>query len=352
MNQPTPTAVTASTVPLFNAKGVALWADDPLLLGRIAIRADVNPRLFNGAVVLDGDNWPRRLETLLESLSAPERQLLRAAAVDDQGAYNPWKSLGLDPFRYKMATDWFPDLVNGAGLTPFYQPIVRVETAKVLGFEALIRGTVEGELKAGGDIIDTARAHNALSQLDEHARVVAVSEGVPRLEPDEKLFVNFLPLTIRDPRTAFDSVWEALRAAGAEPSCLVFEVVESEAFPDLKVLKSIVEEIRGRGSKVALDDLGTGNAALVYVDELVPDYIKLAKGLIPDYPHQRDLLLVRGLVDHAHLRGIQVIAEGMETVRQWQAVVSLEIDFVQGWLVGKADAVPRRDLGVERLLAA
>jgi EAL domain-containing protein (putative c-di-GMP-specific phosphodiesterase class I) len=342
----------APPVPLFNASGVALWADDPVLIGRMALRAEVGARLLNGAVVIDGEDWRYRFERLVESMTWGERRQLRAAAVDSGGVFNAWKSLGIDPFLYKLTTHWFPELVNSRSLTPFYQPIVRVETGTVLGFEALIRGTMDGEMKAGGDIIDAARAHNALFQLDEQARVAAVAAGVPQLEAGEKLFVNFLPLTIRDPASAFELVWEALRKAKADPSCLVFEVVESEAFPDIAMLKAIVSEIRARGAKVALDDLGTGNAALVYVDELLPDYIKLAKGLIPDYPHQRDLLLVRGLVDHAHLRGIKVIAEGMETIRQWQAVVSLEVDYVQGWLVGKADAVPRRDLGVERLLAA
>jgi len=159
-------------------------------------------------------------------------------------------------------------------------------------------------------------------------------------------------MTVREPVAAFAPVWEAAEAVGADVRRLVFEVVESEAFPDIGHLRRMLDELRSRGTKVALDDLGTGNSALTYIDELAPDFIKLAKGLIPEHPKQDDLLLVRGLVDHAHLRGIRVIAEGIETQRQFHAVQSLDVDYIQGWLVGKAEATPRRDLGMDRLRAA
>lgn len=339
-------------VATFDAHGVAIWCEDEQVLARLEGERALGLRRHEESLVLSGAAWRDRLEMLGAMLSATERRMLRATAVLPSGRFCPWRSLGFEHFCFKVATNWFPQMVNGGDLVTFFQPIVRVVTGDVLGFEALVRGHVQGELKPGGAIIDAARVHNALYQFDEVCRLTAVHVGVPQLLEGEKLFVNFLPGTVRDPIKAFDSVWNALAASGADPSCLVFEVVESEAFPDLEFLKVIVSEIRRRGSKVALDDLGTGNAALVYIDSLVPDYIKLAKGLVADYPRQEDLLLVRGLVDHARLRGIRVIAEGVENLRQWQAIVSLDIDYVQGWLVGRPEAEPRRDLGMERLLAA
>lgn len=307
---------------------------------------------YDGAIVVDGSGWLDSIETLIAQADPADVRGLRAAAIAEDGSFNAWRACGIEAFRLRCRTPWLPTLINGGGLRPFFQPIVSVGSETILGYESLVRADVDGRLRSGGEIVDAARAHNALFQLDEMARVDAVRIGMPKLREHEHLFVNFLPLTVREPSVCFAPVWEAARAVKADLSKLVFEVVESEAFPDLKHLRAILEEFRSQGSKVALDDLGTGNSALTYIDQLAPDYIKLAKGLIPEQPRQEDLLLVRGLVDHAHLRGIRVIAEGIETERQFHAVQSIDVDYIQGWLVGKPEAEPQRDLGMQRLRAA
>jgi len=334
-----------------DAEGVALWSEDEAVLGRVrAIVKDSSSR--DGALVVTSQRWLEALETMIAVADPNDLRMLRAAAVLADGSFNAWRACGVHAFQLRCRTPWLPPLVNRGGFRPYFQPIVNVDTGGILGYESLVRAEVDGRLMNGGEIIDAARAHNALFQLDEQARVDAVRIGMPKLIEREHLFVNFLPMTVRNPSVCLASVWDAAKSVNADLTRLVFEVVESEAFPDLKHLRAILDEFRQRGSKVALDDLGTGNSALTYIDELAPDYIKLAKGLIPEQPRQDDLLLVRGLVDHAHLRGIRVIAEGIETERQFHAVQSLDIDYIQGWLVGKPEAEPRRDLGMERLRAA
>jgi EAL domain-containing protein (putative c-di-GMP-specific phosphodiesterase class I) len=210
------------------------------------------------------------------------------------------------------------------------------------GFEALARAEVDGQLKNGGDLVDAARAHSALFQFDQIARTHAIRSCGPKLQGDEKLFVNFLPMVIYDPKICLRTCREAATEAGVDLSSLVFEVVESEEFPDINHLKTILEHYQENGAGVALDDLGTGQTALSYIEELSPDYIKLAKGLVPEKPRFSDLHLVRGIVEHAKRRGITVLLEGVETEDQLSAAQDLGIDLIQGWLTGRPAAEPVR----------
>lgn len=245
-----------------------------------------------------------------------------------------------------MRTAWLPDMLNTDAFEMHYQPIALVDGRATFAFEALIRGRSPERAVSGQDILNAARAHDALLQFDQRARCKALREGARRLFGEEMLFINFLPLLMYDEAHGRRVEWDMLSRCGLSPRRVCFEVVESEQFPDLPKVRRVVDVFREHGARIALDDLGTGHAALSYIDELQPDYIKLAKGLIPLQPRQEDLLLVRGLVDHAHLRGIRVIAEGIETWRQFEAAEALEVDLVQGWLIGAPAAEPERNLGI------
>jgi EAL domain-containing protein (putative c-di-GMP-specific phosphodiesterase class I) len=295
-----------------------------------------------GVFRIDGTDWPERLESIVDDLSPIERTSIRGAYLDGSGNCDPWKAVNADSLLIQARSAWLPGVLNERRLVSHLQPIVRASDRSTFGYEALARAEVGGQLKSGGDLVDAARAHNALFQFDQIARTHAIRSCGPKLQGDEKLFVNFLPMVIYDPKICLRTCWEAAQAAGIALSNLVFEVVESEAFPDIAHLKRILEYYQEQGAGVALDDLGTGHTALSYIDELSPDYIKLAKGLIPDQPHRGDLHLVRGIVDHARQRDITVLLEGVETEAQLSAAQDLGIDLIQGWLTGRPAAEPVR----------
>ena len=101
---------------------------------------------------------------------------------------------------------------------------------------------------------------------------------------------------------------------GADIARLVFEVTEAHAFPDLKLLRRILDRYRAQGARVALDDMGSGHTSLLYLSALQPDYVKLDRGLLsglsPDDPR---VPLLGAMIRYAHDLGIRVIAEGVES---------------------------------------
>jgi EAL domain-containing protein (putative c-di-GMP-specific phosphodiesterase class I) len=323
------------------SQGIALWSDSPVVGSKLAATLpmqDDAPGVFR---ILSTD-WTERLESILDSLSPLERNTIRGAYLDGSGKCDPWKAVTAESLLIQARSAWLPGVLNERRLVSYLQPIVRSSDRSVFAYEALARAEVDGQLKNGGDLVDAARAHSALFQFDQIARTHAIRSCGPKLEGDEKLFVNFLPMVIYDPKICLQTCWEAAQDAGIALSSLVFEVVESEAFPDIAHLKRILEHYQEQGAGVALDDLGTGHTALSYIDELNPDYIKLAKGLVPEQPRFSDLHLVRGIVEHAKRRDITVLLEGVETEDQFSAAQDLGIDLIQGYLTGRPAAEPVR----------
>lgn len=337
-------------VPELDIQGVAIWSEQPTISGKLAEsfeRIEGTPAYRTRP----GADWLEQIRASVMTLSPLELGSVRGAVISADGRFDPWQASPIDTLLDRIETPWFPGVLNSGGLKPHMQPIARTSDGSIFAFEALARAEVGGELKNGGQLVDAARAHHALFQFDQIGRTTAIRSCGPKLIGDEKLFVNFIPMVIYDPTICLRTCWQAADEAGVPLSKLVFEVIESEQFPDMEHLRRILTTYREKGAGVALDDLGTGYTALSYIDELHPDYIKLAKDLIPLEPRREDLSMVRGIVEHAKRAGITVLAEGIETEAQLQAARDLGIDLVQGWLIGRPAAEPVRT-GLQQRRAA
>lgn len=284
-----------------------------------------------GLCVAAGDGWVARLRAIASQMRPTERASVRVAGIHPGGEYSAWSTVTLDDFLAKVDSPWFPQVLNQGSLTMHFQPIVDLDTGATFAFEALTRATLGQRTYGAGEVIAAARGHQAIFQFDQVARREAILQGFPNLRPGERLFINFMPQVIYDPEVCLARTWAAAKQVGCKLSSLVFEVVETEDFPDLDHLRTILDAYRSRGAEVALDDVGTGKTALSYIDELKPNYIKMARDLLPLRPSPKDLSIVAGIVDHAHHRGIKVLMEGIETEEQVFAAQTLGAEFGQGF---------------------
>ncbi len=289
---------------------------------------------------LEGPGWCDRLAALLDALSYSERAALLAAPLSGRSA---GVALPVADVLTRARTEWLPDLLNGSALYPHLQPIVSLTDGRTYGYESLLRGEVGGRELNGGEIFAAARAHGAVFTLDLKGRTVALEQGMPKLIDDEVLFVNFTPTAIYDPQVCLRTTWAIARRLGLSMERVCFEVVETEQYPDVTFLRRILDEYRGQGAMVALDDLGAGHSSLTYLDELRPDVVKLDRALISgidaDSPRQR---LVGALIDYAHELDVRVVAEGIETEAELAAISDLGADLGQGWYLGRPAPDPVR----------
>jgi len=237
---------------------------------------------------------------------------------------------------------WLVELLAEHRLVTHFQPIVRTtDPEEVFGYECLIRGIDDsGALISPAELYDVGRDANLLYQLDRAARLQHIS-ATKRYGLRTAVFINFNPTAIYDPEFCLRSTIAAIKATNLAPEQFVFEVVESDRIADLERLPQVLDVYRREGFRVALDDLGAGYSSLNLLSTLKPDFIKLdmhlVRGIDTD-PYKNEV--VSALITAAHNLHIKVVAEGVETVGEWNRVAAAGADYTQGYLFGKPDATP------------
>jgi len=226
-----------------------------------------------------------------------------------------------------------------------FQPIVGVQAHQIVGYEALSRGRDRhGEIITPYQLFSYARQTDSIFYLDRLARETAIRSAA-KVDIEGRLFINFLPNAIYDPRQCLKTTLAIADASGFDPSRIVFEVSESEQIVDFSHLKTIFRYYRSHGFQVALDDVGSGYAGLNTLIGLVPDVIKLDRDLIHDIDQWRfQRAIAAGLIDAARGEGIEVVAEGVETVAELACVVDLGVTLIQGFVFAKPAADPLRSI--------
>ncbi|MDV6374558.1 EAL domain-containing protein [Deinococcus arenicola] len=329
-------------------EGLALYAASSHLRRKLHLLLEAHHLAFElhgPAFVVAADSFTA-LNVLVDSFSMTERHELMSTPC--QGSQpDPWQTAPLVQWLHRLNTPWF---VGAAQHLHFeIQPIVGLGTMQVYGHEALVRARWNGQHLGAPALLNAAAAHGQARAFDAQARRNAITQVYPMLPPQQRLFVNFSPSVVYNPEICLQTTFEACREVGADLSRLVFEVTESEAFPDLKMLRRILQRYRAEGAQVALDDLGAGHTSLLYLAELQPDVVKLDQALIRGL-HADDarLPLVEALISYAHALGIQVVAEGIETADELALVMELGSDYGQGYYLGRPAANPVADLPISR----
>ncbi|WP_229776576.1 EAL domain-containing protein [Deinococcus ruber] len=278
-----------------------------------------------------------RLAAVLNAFSRIERAELLAMPWY-AGHLDAWQVAPLTQWLQRVTTPWF-DTVSDH-LTFHFQPIVQLRTGAVYGYEALVRAEQHGQHRGAELLLQAAAAHGQARAFDAQARKTAIRQGYPQLQADQQLFINFAPGVVYNPDICLQTTFATCREVGADFSRLVFEVTESEAFPDLTLLRSILERYRQEGAQVALDDLGAGHTSLNYLSELKPDIVKLDRGLVSGlHREDRRVPLITALIGYAHDLGIRVVAEGIETPDELAQIIALGADYAQGYFLGRPSPV-------------
>ena len=239
------------------------------------------------------------------------------------------------------------DAVAQGRILPFYQPQIDLESGAIDGFEVLARWDhpARGILPAGVFLLalqdpETARQIGEAvlaGVLADRRRWLDEGLAVPRL------WLNLAPGVFRDPLFA-DGLLERLRIAGLSPAQFGVEVTENvlltrqgdQAGPAL-------HRLRGAGISVALDDFGTGYASLTHLRRFPVDVVKIDRSFVARIGEQgEDAAIVRAVVALTAELGLDVVAEGIETLPQQEFLRAQRCRFGQGYLY--APAVAARDV--------
>jgi EAL domain-containing protein (putative c-di-GMP-specific phosphodiesterase class I)/GGDEF domain-containing protein len=219
-------------------------------------------------------------------------------------------------------------------ISTVFQPIVSLADGATLGFESLSRFRAEPARPPDKWI---AEAHAVGLGLEIEVECVRrACRHRDTIPGDAYLSVNMSPEAI-----LFPEMDEALGTGSLEG--LVIEITEHEAVGDYARLASRLADYRGRGALVAIDDTGAGHASMRHVTQLAPDYIKVDRSLIHDlHLDHAKRALVRSMVTLEKELGASVVAEGIESAEELQALRELGVPLGQGFLLARPrpEAVP------------
>ena len=241
------------------------------------------------------------------------------------------------------------EVLERRALATLFQPIFSFGEARVLGYEALVRGPEGSVVETPFELFGAAEREGRLIELN----IVCIQEvlrafarrGLPGL-----LFLNISPQLIV--QKGFDQARAArfLDALGVEPRRVVIELTEDATF-DFALVHESLMLYRAMGFRVAIDDLGEGFSSLRLWSELGPEFVKADKHFVTGIAHDAvKLQFLRAIQHIAESSGAAVIAEGIESGDDFRLVKEIGIALGQGWFIGRPEAAPRTE--VSRAAAA
>jgi EAL domain-containing protein (putative c-di-GMP-specific phosphodiesterase class I)/ActR/RegA family two-component response regulator len=210
-----------------------------------------------------------------------------------------------------------------------YQPIVRFEAKEVYGYEALMR-TTEPTLPHPGAVLDAAERLGRLRELGRAVRDKA-AEGFANAPAGATLFVNLHTLDLSD-----DGLLAVTAPLTKIASRVVLEITERAALDEVKDARARVAALRAIGFRIAIDDLGAGYAGLTSFAQLQPEVVKLDMSLVRDVhkePTKRKL--IHSMTQLCREMGMLVVAEGIETQDERDALSGLGCQLLQGYLFAR-----------------
>lgn len=226
-------------------------------------------------------------------------------------------------------------IVSEERLLTAFQPIRSLATGNVIGAEALSRFATEDG--SGPEYwFQEASAVGLGSEL-EFAAMTSALMSARNLPDHVYVALNVSPQTCVDP--ALLAFVDNMPLA---PDRIVLEMTEQAPVDDYDELTAALAPLRSRGVRIAIDDAGSGFASMRHVLQIRPDIIKLDRTLISgiDRDSYKDALGA-AIVDFANRTGATIVAEGIETHAELEAVTALGMTAGQGYLLGRPSVSPK-----------
>jgi diguanylate cyclase (GGDEF)-like protein/PAS domain S-box-containing protein len=242
--------------------------------------------------------------------------------------------------RLQLEVDLREALARGQ-LGVHFQPVLELVSQRVVGVEALARWShpVHG-LIPPVEFIRLAEETGLIDPLwrtvlnQACARVRTWQARIPGFS-ELSVAVNLSPWQLEDARCV-DDVSDALRASGLRPADLILEVTESALMRDLDVAAAHLTRFREMGVRLSLDDFGTGHSSLSQLKDLPIDILKVDRSFVSAMCQDRIAADLLSLIVHlGDALGVDVVAEGVESVDQARALRRLGDMYVQGYLYSK-----------------
>ena len=274
----------------------------------------------------------------LRVLGSVEKPLTRDKLEDVLARFGDHAGEQLDESEVDFTIPALLEALEQGEIRPWFQPQVEFGNGKVVGVEALARwerpdGSVVRPVLFVPLLEREGRA-SALTErmLDEGCRWLQRwgRDGV-RL----KLSVNVSPLALADPQAA-DRYHAIVENHAVGPEDVVLEITESSVMTDAARGLGVLARLRLKGFGLSIDDFGTGYSSLAQLAQVPFTELKIDKEFVfSAHSQPRKRAMVEASLDLARKLHLATVAEGVETIEDWQLLAELGCGVAQGWLIGR-----------------
>jgi len=215
------------------------------------------------------------------------------------------------------------------------QPIVNIHTGMCVGFEALLRNVEQTGFPSIQGFLDGAYCAGVLAAVGSMLRRKAIGKfATTGLADRTRLFFNLDNRELESGDFRSEDTAQTLATHGLSAGTICFELSERHEFPAFQNPLAAFAKLRRHGQKLAIDDFGTGFSGLQLLCAAEPDFIKIDRFFVSDIATDpRKRLICTSIVGIAHVLGISVIAEGVETLQEFFICREVGFDLVQGFFV-------------------
>ena len=218
-----------------------------------------------------------------------------------------------------------------------FQPIIYSHTGKLYAVEALIRNVqnIPG-LNAIDDLFNMAFNDDYLYELDLQLREKAIKKFSNIAIENLRLFYNLDNRIIYNKNLSSGNTSKILKKYKLNKSAICFELSEKGTAIEQNALSTMIQRYKENGYSIAIDDFGIGVSGLKLLYFSEAHIIKLDRFFISNIDQDsKKKLFCSSIIEMAHIMGMQVIAEGIETVKEFYTCKDIGADFIQGYLVQK-----------------
>jgi diguanylate cyclase (GGDEF)-like protein len=281
--------------------------------------------------------WPDHGDDLTAVLKAADAALYAAKndpeiGVSSQAFPNYGSDTGLliNAHRLEQALD-------ENRIKIFYQPLIDMTTCQVAGFEALVRWQDGDQLVTPDRFIALAERSGHIHKLTNfvmHHAFAATKQWQQQLGRPISISINVSPVSIGN-LSVLDGLDIELLRSGLDPDCVRIEVTESRIIHDTLRCTVHLKNLKKKGVHISLDDFGTGASTHQWLTVMQPDEIKIDRSFVRTMNEKHGNGIVKTHVFMAELLGMNTVAEGIETVEQFNQLRAYGVKLGQGFLLAR-----------------
>ena len=219
-------------------------------------------------------------------------------------------------------------------LSLVYQPIVTRDALAIEGFEALLRwNTNDYGPISPATFIPIAEESNLIHELGDWVLHAALAEL--KRWPGQYVSVNFSPRQFRR-HNFVGYIMKSVQRAGVDPTRVQIEITETAIFDDAERAAETLYKLRQMGFRIALDDFGTGYSSLYNIRKFALDCLKIDRSFIDGMGREREsAAIVHSIIHLGRSLGLGIVAEGVETEAQVQALRLAGASHLQGYFLSR-----------------